>query len=111
MNKPTLWDAHKSTVGDWVITQDGEHICRELRHWNKDLILVAVNACKAINPEHPELVAKQIKATFELLKAMHPEFESGAIANEAKWADKLRLKFEGKMKAVLSAISNEQETL
>ena len=95
--------AQNHAMGDWVITQDDELICRELRHWNKDLILAAVNGCKSVNPTHPELVAQQIEKAFEVLV----EF---TYAKRRGFEYELHKAYDH-AEAVLSAISNEQETL
>jgi DNA-binding LacI/PurR family transcriptional regulator len=35
---------------------------------NAEFIVIACNACKEINPEHPELVAQNIKEMYEIIK-------------------------------------------
>ena len=79
----TKWEAHKSQLGDWVIIQDGDLICRELRHWHKDLILAAVNACKEINPENPQAVADNIVKMHKALKAIMVRVDEGTAIGEA----------------------------
>lgn len=65
----TEWKAEKNAFQEWVITDQKETLITSgLRHWNKDLILAAVNACIKVNPDHPELVAREIENVFDWLE-------------------------------------------
>ena len=90
-----------------LIDENQESIARltdENQEANAHLIVSTVNACKAINPDHPELVAGQIENAIKALEEIYKHLESGWIANECKSADKLRHKLELSVKSVLAKI-------
>jgi C1A family cysteine protease len=73
------WEYKKGIV-NYRIKSDTEEIAEVFGNLNdhssqalKDanLICAAVNACKSINPEHPELVAGKIEAMYNMLGKVH----------------------------------------
>ncbi len=107
--KPTRWKGLKSATGDWIIVAinpsgTDEIICRELRHWNKDLIVAAVNACKQVNETNPLAPAEVIKEAFEALKQARWCIEHHNIPGGIDWSQIL-----GDIEAVLSHASQQKK--
>lgn len=107
-NRPqTGWKSHKSGLGDWVIIDENDElICRELRHWNKDLILSAVNGCKTINPNSPQAVADQIEAMYKTIRKVTILTQSMVFWDKA---DKDTKEIDTELHAVLNAIENKEK--
>lgn len=97
MNKPTLgkWVAKLTevTCGERLVANTGGYSSnaeptRPTNEANAQMIAEAANQCQAVNPEHPELVAGQIKAMYEALKQaiayleMHGHSRTGDFAIE-----------------------------
>jgi hypothetical protein len=84
------WEAGKSPLGDWFITNGETLIARQLRHFDAPLIVAAVNACISINPEHPEKVAEGMEDLVKIGKATHKDWSNGLEADLEDKMDKLQ---------------------
>ena len=63
---PTMVAGERRIVAE---QEDSEEvICYGVRHYNIYLIVAAVNACIAINPDNPQAVAESIKDMYEALR-------------------------------------------
>uniref|UniRef100_A0A6M3L2B2 Uncharacterized protein n=1 Tax=viral metagenome TaxID=1070528 RepID=A0A6M3L2B2_9ZZZZ len=81
--KYTEWKAKKSPLGDWIISSEYELIARELRHWNVNLIVEAVNACIRLNPENPLAVAQSIEGAFAVCKYLAEQGWNAGVTEDA----------------------------
>ena len=53
-----------------IVTESLGLIAQLHNEEDAEFIVSACNACKEINPEHPELVAQNIKEMYEVLQAL-----------------------------------------
>jgi len=107
----TEFEQSKELVGDNSLELKAEaymeqitygHVSEEDATNNGRFIVSACNACKSINPEHPELVAQSLKEMYETLKNVHKQLSTGWIANDCAAADRMRGKLEFGIKQILN---------